>query len=86
MLTAYNYNKALEVIKEVKRILKIEMPRGNFVFVGVDNDYLYFNVVSKLHLTNEQEIKDICQKTRFIPLNVFQHMIYKGEFKISLNP
>lgn len=84
MITAYNFDKAHQVIDEAKRITENEMPAATFVLVGVDNEFVYFNVVAKLSQVTESQIEDICAKTRFIPIGIDQRAIYTGKFKISL--
>lgn len=85
MITAYNFQKSHQVIDEAKGITKSEMPKADFVLVGVDNEYVYFNVVAKLSQTNANEIEDIIAKTRFEPIEISTNRIYKGEFKIRIN-
>lgn len=67
-------DKAIDTIDEAKRIVGVEMPKAKFVLKGISDKFVYFNVVCKLHETDEEEMEDIVAKTRF----------YVGEFKMRI--
>lgn len=82
MISAYTLAQASKTVEEASRIAKVEMPQATFVFVGIDAEYVYFNLIAK-HITQQQS-RDIVQKTRFIPISQACNGIYKGEFQISI--
>lgn len=82
MITAYQFGKIQKELARAERVAKEEMPKGQFVFVGVDATYIYFNVVARLSETNDQEIRDIKAKTRFEPLSETTDPHYKGIFRM----
>lgn len=85
MVTAYNFEKAHQVIEEAKRIAASEMPNGVFSLVGIDNTYVYFKVACRLYQTTSDQMRDIIAKTRFEVINIRNQIVYSGEFKIKIN-
>lgn len=77
-------DKAMSTIEEAKRIVSVEMPKANFVLKGISDKFIYFNVVCKLHETDEDEMEDIVAKTRFYVINITDSPIYVGEFKMRI--
>ena len=85
MITAYTFHKAQDTIQEAQRIAANEMPNGTFVFIGLDGDFVYFNVVAKMGQITEQQVIDLQQKTRFYTLAISKSPVFKGQFKILIN-
>lgn len=68
MITAFTYEKVQKELITLKEIVQDSMPSGIFVFVGCDNDSIYFNVVSKNPTAEEMDV--IVTKTYFQPLSI----------------
>ena len=83
-IDAHTLGKAMKNIEEAKRIASREMPRSKFALVGIDEKYVYFNVVARLTDVTENEILDIVAKTRFEPLDESRHPIYVGKFRMRI--
>ena len=84
MITAIEFQKAQKAIESAKDATLIEMKNATFVFTGVDNKHIYFNVIGKLAEISDIEIKNLRQKTRFVPLMQTKKTIYKGAFRMAL--
>ena len=80
MISAYNFQKAQEALVSAEQQAKSEMPTADFVFIGVDNRFLYFNVVAKPEPGLERDAKNLKEKTRFGVIREQLSPIYKGEF------
>lgn len=61
------------------------MPYATFVFTGMDNENIYFNVCARLGEVTSQEVKDIKQKTMFLCITESSNGIYKGEFSMNIS-
>ncbi len=83
MITAFNFRKAQEAIKNATQVVSVEVPQARFVLVGVDNDYIYFNVVARY--LSDGEIRGIKEKTGFEIISEADGMIYKVECRMALN-
>jgi len=81
MITAYKFELIPRNIAEAIGIVQIEMPAATFVLTGVDNDYIYFNVVARQADITEEQKRDITEKTRFQPMPTVAG--YKGVYKRS---
>ena len=85
MLTAFNFKKAHKAIESIEQQIQSEMPKGNFVLVGIDNEFVYFNVAAKPTEITEQEKRDLEEKTRFCLIAKRDNRLsYNAEFKMSL--
>lgn len=85
MITAESFQKAQTTLIEAQGITKVEMPDAKLIFVGADNDYLFFNVIAKRSAVADQEIKNLKEKTRFETISEHDtHLIYRAEFKMNL--
>jgi len=85
MITAESFNKAQTTITEAKNITAMEMPAAKFVFMGADNDHLFFNVIAKRQNVSDKQIRDIKEKTRFQTISEHNtKLIYQAEFKMNL--
>lgn len=65
IIEAKKIEKALHLVEIAKVITAQDMPKSAFVFKGIDNDKIYFRIVCKNKDTNEQQIRDIQEKTPF---------------------
>lgn len=83
MITAFSFRKAQGAIEAATQIVSVEMPKARFVLVGVDNDYIYFNVVAR-H-PSVQEIQNLKEKTGFELVFEDDRLTYKANFKMALN-
>jgi lipopolysaccharide export LptBFGC system permease protein LptF len=85
MITAESFQKAQRTLNEAQNIVDVEMPNAKVVFVGADNDYLFFNVIAKRSQVTDQQIKDIKEKTRFETITEHDtNLLWRSEFKINL--
>jgi hypothetical protein len=85
MITAESFQKAQKTLNEAQGIADMEMPAAKLIFVGADNDYLYFNIVAKRQSVTDRQIKDIKEKTRFQMISEHNtKLIYQAEFKMNL--
>lgn len=82
MITAFSFEKAQKAIKAAEQVISIKAPHALFVLVGVDNDYIYFNVVA-LH-PSDGEIRDIKEKTGFVIVSEENGVLYKVECRMAL--
>lgn len=83
MITAFNFRKAQGAIEVATQVVSVEVPQARFVLVGVDNDYIYFNVVARY--LSDGEIRGIKEKTGFEIISEADGMIYKVECRMALN-
>lgn len=83
MITSYEFNKATKEIELTKREVNYQCPKATFVFEGVDNEYVYFNVVAKNNQINDMQKRNLLEKTRFEVINVSDTSFYKAELKVS---
>ena len=81
---AHYYEKIDKNIAEAKRAAKSEMPNSTFIFKGFDEEFIHFSIACRLSDTNEQQIKDIQVKTRFIPIEENKEIVYNGKFKMQV--
>lgn len=84
MISAFTLQQANKCIEEAQRITRSEMPKSKFSFVGLDGEFIYFNVAAKITDTNEDEILNIVAKTRFEPIETTDKLIYVGKFKMKI--
>lgn len=85
MITAESFKKAQAAIEEAKSMTKGIMPTAQCVFIGADNEYVYFNVVAKMSGLEDCQIVDIKEKTRFQQLyDDHGDLVYHVSFKIAL--
>ncbi len=85
MITAESFQKAQRTLNEAQGIVDVEMPNAKLIFVGADNDHLFFNVVAKaLNITNQQAIY-LAEKTRFQTIRLKSNgLLWQAEFKMNL--
>ena len=84
MITARNFQKAQNAMISAQEQAS-EMPNGSFVFIGADNDYIYFNIVAKPTEIAESEKENIEVKTRFTLIQKRDNKFsYCAEFKMAL--
>ena len=87
MITAESFKKAGAALQEAKRDTESWMPKAKLVFIGADNDYLFFNVVAKASSITEQQVRNLKEKTRFQTICVKSNgLLYQAEFKMNLWP
>jgi hypothetical protein len=85
MITAASFKKAQKTLDEARGIVNVEMPKAELVFVGADNDHLFFNVVAKAVNITKQQVIDITEKTRFQTIRLESNdLIWQAEFKMNL--
>ncbi len=86
MIPRHIYDKVEKNRKEAVRIVKSEMPAATMVFVGITAIHIYFNVVAQPTKIDDQQKKDLQQKTRFEPLDqgFATGNIYKASFRMSI--
>lgn len=85
-IPASTINKGLVEIERAKSVAKDIMPNAEFVFVGMTNEHIVFNLVAKTDQITDQEIKDIKEKTRFACTNEEKNWcVYKGEFVVYVS-
>ncbi len=85
MIKAENFKKAQVAIEEAKSITKGIMLTAQCVFVGADNEYVYFNVVAKINGLKDGQMVDIKEKTRFEVIREdCNDLVYHVSFKIAL--
>jgi len=84
MLEAINFQKVEKALMNARQQAKSEMPNSAFVFIGVDNEYLFFNLVARKSEITEHQIRDLKEKTRFQLISEDDNKIYKVECKVSL--
>ena len=84
VIDARTFNKANGTIEEIKHILDSEMPKGDFIFLGIDKNFVYFKVACRSSDTNSVQIRDIKEKTRFHVVEEKLEPFYLGEFKIRI--
>lgn len=93
MITAANFIKAQQVEASARLVAAQEMPNSHFVLVGVDNDFVYFDIVCKMSQTTPEQIRDIVEKTQFqVVLDTISNIhnqdkpvIYQTRFKVRIN-
>jgi len=83
MITAYTLKRLAIAQADAESAAAVEMPKGTFVLVGIDAEFVYFNVACKMSQTNAQEIKDLKEKTGFETLSEKTAGVYVGEFRIA---
>ena len=86
MIKALRLKQADQALSDAISAASSEMPQATFVFVGLDNDYIYFNVVAKMSKITDSQMRDITEKTSFVPISIQAKGIYKGEFKMTILP
>ncbi len=85
MITAESFKKAQAAIEEAKSMTKGIMPTAQCVFVGADNEYVYFNVVAKMGGLKNSQMIDIERKTRFQKISEdCTILVYRASFKMTL--
>ncbi len=85
MIKAENFKKAQAVIEEAKSITEGVMSTATCVFIGADNEYVYFNVVAKMSGLEDHQVVDIKEKTRFEVIREdCNDLVYHVSFKIAL--
>ena len=87
MITAHTLQLAEKERAEAESTVKQIAPNAHFVFNGIDNENIYFNVVAKAdHIANYQ-IVDLEQKTRFELIKKVDMgiaLVFKSEYKMQL--
>jgi hypothetical protein len=66
MLDGRTFKKIEEELPRLEELAKHYIPHAEFIFMGCDNEFIYFNVVAQ-KASNEQ-ICDISAKTHFRPI------------------
>ncbi len=84
MFTADNIRNAQVEAETAESITREIAPRASFVFIGVENHSIYFNVVGRLSDINNEQSCDLQEKTRFELISERRDMIYKAEFKMEM--
>lgn len=84
MITAETFKKAQSSIDSAKQQAISEMPNGEFVFIGMDNESIYFRVVAKLSKITKEQIEGIKVKTRFSVTKEITRGLYSTEFKMLI--
>jgi len=83
IIDAYAFKKATKEIEITEKTVKRIAPKAEFVFKGVDTEYVYFHVVAKHNQIDASEIDQLKHKTRFVPIEEETASIYIGSFKVS---
>jgi len=86
MIKAKRLEQAEQALSDARSAASSEMPQAAFVFVGLDNDYVYFNIVAKMSKITASQMRDITEKTSFVPISIKSKGVYKGEFKMTILP
>lgn len=71
-------------VREAESVAKYEAAYAHFVFKGADQDNIYFDLVCMADLITDEEIRDLEQKTRFIPVEVTKTNLFKGSYRVEI--
>lgn len=82
--------KAFQVVQRelpaIEKSVKGLMPSGSFVFVGMDNKHIYFNILS--NRPTREEMGKVRNRSFFEPLKITYpaaHQPYIGQFRCKIN-
>jgi hypothetical protein len=70
----------------IEKCVKGLMPSGSFVFVGMDNNHIYFNILS--NRPTREEMGKVRNRSFFEPLKITypaEHKPYLGQFRCKIN-
>lgn len=85
MITATDLEKAMNTKLNAEAEVYYQMKDATFVFVGIDSEFVYFNVVAKQSQVSAEQKTSICEKTRFqLIKDCSNNRIFKLEMKVSI--
>jgi hypothetical protein len=71
-------------VKEAQSVARYEAPSCHFIFKGADQDNIYFDLVCQMDSISAEEIRDLEQKTRFIPIEIKTSMAFRGSYRVEI--
>lgn len=83
MIKAETYNKVSKMIDEAKKEIE-ENKNINFVFEGLDEEFIYFTLSCKLSEIQKSEIDYLKHKTRFVFTEEPYNNIFCAKIKMAI--
>lgn len=71
-------------VSEAKSVARYEAPNCHFIFKGADQDNIYFDLACQIDSISEEEIRDLEQKTRFVPIEIRRSSAFRGSYRVEI--
>ena len=71
-------------VREAEIVARYEAEYASFIFKGADQDNIYFDLVCMADLITDEQIRDLEQKTRFIPISIAKTTFFKGSYRVEI--
>lgn len=85
MIAAREFYKAQKAIESARQQTESEMPQAEFIFIGMNEFCIFFNVVAQLSLiTTDAHIRNLKEKTRFALISEEIGLIYRAKFFMDI--
>lgn len=86
MISAHVLREGQGEVINAGQVVSVEAPFAEFVWLGQDSEYIYFNVVCKPHLITDEQKVNLQVKTRFYLMNEEStQWLYKAEFRVAIH-